>query len=222
MSTIMTPLHEQLRAAREAHGYTQEKLAGLTGLYRTDIQRIERGENVTIRKIEAYISGLPHLESLQFGGVEIRGKITVDVDSVRQMVLDMVTTGANVLQVLGQTEEKQGEETPREETPAPQPRPPLEGPVGATRYRRKRVVSEELKEHLRRIDPTYKRSSAAREAAARGASMAPATPADDVPPSTDFLIIEDPRPVDEATKARLRRVDPTGPYGKSGAHDDET
>src|SRR5688572_6523632 len=99
MSHMLAPLHEQLRAAREAHGYSQQKLATLAGLVRTDIQRIERGDNVTIRKIQAYISGLPHLQSLQLGGVEIRGRITVDADTVRQMVLDMVTTGANVLQV---------------------------------------------------------------------------------------------------------------------------
>jgi transcriptional regulator with XRE-family HTH domain len=166
---MIAPLHLQLRAAREAHGYSQHKLAALAGLVRTDIQRIERGDNVTIRKIEAYIGALPHLQSLQFGGVEIKGRITVDVDSVRQMVLDMVTTGANVLQVLGQTAERASQESGAQEQPLP-------GAGGATRYQRKTGASATLKEHLREIDPTYK---AAR--AARGAVVAaePETPRDE-------------------------------------------
>lgn len=151
MSGMIAPLHEQLRAAREAHGYSQHKLAALAGLVRTDIQRIERGDNVTIRKIEAYIGALPRLQSLQFGGVEIKGRLTVDVDNVRQMVLDMVTTGANVLQILGQTGER---EQPEQE------QPPAE-PAGARRYQRKPPVSDALKEHLRQVDPTYKAARAA-------------------------------------------------------------
>ena len=163
MSGMIAPLHQQLRAAREAHGYSQHKLASLAGLVRTDIQRIERGDNVTIRKIEAYIGALPHLRSLQFGGVEIKGRITVDVESVRQMVLDMVTTGANVLQVLSQTETEEQDTAPK---------PPPAGPAGATRYQRKRGVSAALLEHLRQIDPTDKAYEAARGGDSRPASAA--------------------------------------------------
>lgn len=161
---MIAPLHEQLRAAREAHGYSQHKLATLAGLVRTDIQRVERGDNVTIRKIEAYIGALPHLQSLHFGGVEIKGRITVDVETVRQMVLDMVTTGANVLQVLGQIEE-------RDAQPAAAQEQPLPGAAGATRHQRRPGASAALKEHLRQVDPTYKASRAARKAA-------PVSPAD--------------------------------------------
>lgn len=172
MSGMIAPLHEQLRAAREAHGYSQQKLASLAGLVRTDIQRVERGDNVTIRKIEAYIGALPHLQSLQFGGVEIKGRITVDVESVRQMVLDMVTTGANVLQVLGQTEARQAqEEGAAQEQPLPRA-------AGAMKYQRKPGAPAALKEHLREVDPTYKASRAARNAA-------PAADADAPPPPDD-------------------------------------
>ncbi|HYK00419.1 MAG TPA: helix-turn-helix transcriptional regulator [Thermoanaerobaculia bacterium] len=150
---MIAPLHQQLRAAREAHGYSQHKLASLAGLVRTDIQRIERGDNVTIRKIEAYIGALPHLQALHFGGVQIKGKITVDVETVRQMVLDMVTTGANVLQVLGQLDERQAPPGATQES------------AGATRYQRKPGVSPALKDHLREVDPTYKASQAARKTA---------------------------------------------------------
>ena len=152
MSSMITPLHQQLRTAREAHGYSQEKLAALAGLVRTDIARIERGDNVTIRKIEAYIGALPHLQSLQFGGVEIKGRISADVDTVRQMVLDMVTIGANVLQLLGEIENEERDSA----------------------YPRKPAVSPALKEHLRRIDPTYKAAQAARNSAPP--ATAPADP----------------------------------------------
>jgi transcriptional regulator with XRE-family HTH domain len=175
MSSMIAPLHQQLRAAREAHGYSQQKLAGLAGLVRTDIQRIERGDNVTIRKIEAYIGALPHLQSLQFGGVEIKGRITVDVDKVRQMVLDMVTTGANVLQVLGLTEEREAQE------PVSAKESQLPGAGGATKYLRKPGASAELKEHLRQIDPTYKGPRPPREAAQRNASPAAEPPVTDTP-----------------------------------------
>jgi hypothetical protein len=152
MAGMIAPLHLQLRAAREAHGYSQHKLAALAGLVRTDIQRIERGDNVTIRKIEAYIGALPHLQSLQLGGVEIKGRFTVDMDNVRQMVLDMVTTGANVLQVLGHTAEPASDE-------------PVIRVGGAGRYQRRTTgASAKLKEHLREVDPTYKAAQAAAKA----------------------------------------------------------
>jgi hypothetical protein len=171
---MIAPLHQQLRAAREAHGYSQHKLATLAGLVRTDIQRIERGDNVTIRKIEAYIGALPHLQSLQFGGVEIKGRITVDVESVRQMVLDMVTTGANVLQVLGQAESQERHGAPEQSLPAA---------AGATRYQRKPGASAALKEHLRQVDPTYKAARAARGSAPPQTS--PAGPDAPVPPDDE-------------------------------------
>ncbi len=162
MASMIAPLHLQLRAAREAHGYSQHKLAALAGLVRTDIQRIERGDNVTIRKIEAYIGALPHLKSLQFGGVEIKGSFTVDMDNVRQMVLDMVTTGANVLQVLGHTAEPGSDE-------------PVIRVGGAGRYQpRTAGASAALKEHLRKVDPTYKAARAAAKAEPATAEPEPA------------------------------------------------
>jgi hypothetical protein len=158
MAGMIAPLHEQLRAAREAHGYSQYKLAALAGLARIDIQRIEKGDNVTIRKIEAYIGALPHLQSLHIGGVEIKGKITVDVESMRQMMLTIVTTSANVLQVLGQTESQERDAAPKQ---------PLPGGGGATRHKPKPDISPELKEYLRQIDPTDKGVRSARGPAAR-------------------------------------------------------
>ena len=174
MSVMIAPLHQQLRAAREAHGYSQHKLAALAGLARIDIQRIEKGDNVTIRKIEAYIGALPHLQSLHIGGVEIKGRITVDVESVRQMVLNIVTTGANVLQVLAQTESQEREGAPKQ---------PLPGGGGATRHRPKPEVSPELEEYLRQIDPTDKAVRSARGPAARPAS--PAGPDAPSPPGDE-------------------------------------
>ena len=174
MAGMIAPLHEQLRAAREAHGYSQHKLAALAGLARIDIQRIEKGDNVTIRKIEAYIGALPHLQSLHIGGVEIKGRITVDVESMRQMMLTIVTTSANVLQVLGQAQSQERDAAPEQ---------PLPGGGGATRHRPKPGASPALKEHLRQIDPTYKAAQAARGSAARPAS--PAGPDVPLPPADE-------------------------------------
>jgi transcriptional regulator with XRE-family HTH domain len=174
MAGMIAPLHEQLRAAREAHGYSQHKLAALAGLARVDIQRIEKGDNVTIRKIEAYIGALPHLQSLHIGGVEIKGRFTVDVESVRQMVLDIVTTSANVLQVLGQAESQERDGAPKQ---------PLPGAGGATRHRPNPGVSPELRDYLRQIDPTYKAARAARGSAAQPAS--PTAPDAKFPPADE-------------------------------------
>jgi len=170
MAGMIAPLHEQLRAAREAHGYSQHKLAALAGLARIDIQRIEKGDNVTIRKIVAYIGALPHLQSLHIGGVEIKGRITVDVESMRQMMLTIVTTSANVLQVLGQTESQERDGAPKQ---------PLPGGGGATRHKPKPDISPELKEYLRQIDPTDKGVRSARGPAAPTASDAKFPPADE-------------------------------------------
>ena len=183
---MLPSLHVQLRTAREQHGYSQHKLAELAGVGRSDIQRLERGDNVGIRLLEKVIAQLPNLGSLQLGGVEIIGRITVDVETVRKMMVEIITTSANVLQVLGDEQDKQQPEpqpavTPQE--PAGIVQPPTQGPVGATRYRRKRVVSEATLEQLRRINPVYKASQAAREAAAQRPSPA-APPAEDGKPTS--------------------------------------
>jgi transcriptional regulator with XRE-family HTH domain len=138
------PIHIQLRAAREAHGLTQHELAARAGVGRSDIQRLERGDNVGIRLLEKVLAQLPELTTFQMGGIEVTGRITVDVDSVRQIVLGIVAAGTQALQVLEQAR-------PEQARPAE-----LQGPAGATRFVPKPVVSEELKEYLRRIDPTDK------------------------------------------------------------------
>ena len=84
MTGMIAPLHQQLRAAREAHGYSQHKLAALAGLARIDIQRIEKGDNVTIRKIEAYIGALPHLQSFHIGGVLMPSRMPLVMWDVNQ------------------------------------------------------------------------------------------------------------------------------------------
>lgn len=137
------PVHVQLRAAREAHGLTQHELAARAGVGRSDIQRLERGDNVGIRLLEKVLAQLPNLTTFQMGGIEVTGRITVDVDTVRQIVLGIVASGTQALQVL---EQARPSERPAE----------LQGPVGATRFVPKPVLSEEFKEYLRRIDPTDK------------------------------------------------------------------
>lgn len=137
------PVHVQIRAAREAHGLTQHELAARAGVGRSDIQRLERGDNVGIRLLEKVLAQLPDLTTFQMGGIEVTGRITVDVDSVRQIVLGIVASGTQALQVL---EQARPSERPAE----------LQGPAGATRFVPKPVVSEELKEYLRQIDPTDK------------------------------------------------------------------
>lgn len=174
------PVHVQLRAAREAHGFTQHELAARAGIGRSDIQRLERGDNVGIRLLEKVLAQLPNLESLQLGGVEIVGRITVDVATVRKMMVEIITTSANVLQVLGDEQDTQQPAGAPEE-PAESVPPPAHGPAGATRYRRKRIVSEATLEHLRRINPVYKASQAARRPSERRAPVA--VPAEDGKPS---------------------------------------
>jgi transcriptional regulator with XRE-family HTH domain len=149
------PVHVQLRAAREAHGLTQHELAARAGVGRSDIQRLERGDNVGIRLLEKVLAQLPELTTFQMGGVEVTGRITVDVDSVRQIVLDIVAAGTQALQVL--------EQARLSERPAERPAE-RHAPAGATRYERKPGASGALKEHLRRIDPTYKAPKRATEA----------------------------------------------------------
>jgi transcriptional regulator with XRE-family HTH domain len=141
------PVHVQLRAAREAHGLTQHELAARAGVGRSDIQRLERGDNIGIRLLEKVLAQLPDLTTFQIGGIEVTGRITVDVDSVRQIVLDIVAAGTQALQVLEQARPAERHD-----------------PAGATRYERKPGASAALKEHLRRIDPTYKGAKRAAEA----------------------------------------------------------
>jgi len=162
------PLHEQIRAARNLHGLSQQKLANLAGVARSVLQRLEDGDNVGIRTIEKVIAPLP--ERLTFADPSAGpGAVAVDVTALRDLGMRMVNSGAQALQALGTaqgsaaeldelrrvvleilaigTEVLQVLEQPQEQRP--------QYPVGATRYRRKHVVSEALKEHLRRIDPTY-------------------------------------------------------------------
>jgi transcriptional regulator with XRE-family HTH domain len=138
---MLVPIHEQLRTARLAHGFSQQKLADLADLDRSDIQRLERGDNVGIRTIEKVLAHLPELKKVSVGNVDVVvDTITLDVDALRQLTLDMVSTGTKILNLLEQARKPAAQEGP--------------GPVGATRVVPVNDVNPTLKERLRRLDPT--------------------------------------------------------------------
>jgi transcriptional regulator with XRE-family HTH domain len=166
------PLHEQIRAARNRQGLSQQKLANLAGVARSVLQRLEEGDNVGIRTIEKVIGPLP--EKLSFADpATAPGAIAVDMATLHDLGMRMVNAGAQALRTLGTTQPAAASSTPEldelrrvvlemigigaevlQMLEQPQEKRPQE-PAGATRYRGKPVVSEALKEHLRRINPVY-------------------------------------------------------------------
>ena len=137
---MFTHLHEQIRGAREAHGLSQQKLADLAGVDRSDIQRLERGDNVTIKLLSKVLQQLPNLRNISIGNVNVVvDSLTIDIHSLRQLTVDMITTGTQILRLLDQ---------------APPAKPLNEGPVGATRVPIPTDINPTLKERLRRLDPT--------------------------------------------------------------------
>jgi len=59
LASVQVRFGQKLRALREARGYSQMKLAGLTGIERTLISSCEHGRrNVSLVTIEKFAKGL--------------------------------------------------------------------------------------------------------------------------------------------------------------------
>lgn len=60
-------LHDQVRAGRRRARLTQAELAALAGVNRMDISRLEKGENLTLKKFVKIVNAVPNLTELHFG-----------------------------------------------------------------------------------------------------------------------------------------------------------
>ena len=164
---MLVPIHEQLRAARLAHGLSQQKLADMADLDRSDIQRLERGDNVGIRTIEKVLAHLPNLKKVSVANVDVVvDTITLDVDALRQLTLDMVSTGTQILNLLEQTRRSTAQEAP--------------GPIGPIQVTSPTDINPTLKERLRRLDPTDLGKRPNPKERSEKMATEPAIPAEDV------------------------------------------
>jgi len=91
-------LHEELRSAREAAGWTQAELAARAGIPRNQVVRAEKGENITLdtlRKIAAHLP-LQNLTLLE--------KLKLDFDYIpepEKLYLGALANVTHALEALG-------------------------------------------------------------------------------------------------------------------------
>ncbi|HEV7487040.1 MAG TPA: helix-turn-helix transcriptional regulator [Thermoanaerobaculia bacterium] len=90
-------LHEELRAAREAAGFTQSELAKQAGIPRNQVVRAEKGENITLDTLRKIAAFLP-LENLT-----LLEKLKLDFDYIPQpekLYLGALTNVSQALEAL--------------------------------------------------------------------------------------------------------------------------
>ena len=126
-------LHDQIRLAREEHGYSQAELARLAGVPRERVRQLESGGNVTLETFQKIIAQLPRLKTLSLGSTELQTR-GAGIPQIRDALAAWLEAGRQLLTLL--------ESIPAE--PAPE---------GDTRIRL--GMTPELEQRLRRLEARY-------------------------------------------------------------------
>ena len=98
-ATIRPVLHEQIRAVRMEMGLSQAKLAKRAAVPRSQLQKLENGQNVTLETFLKIVVALPDLKRLTLGPTELQLR-QVDVDALRERLHQLITDAAGVLATL--------------------------------------------------------------------------------------------------------------------------
>ena len=131
-------LQDQIRQAREEHGYSQAQLARLAGLPRERVRQLESGGNVTLETFQKIIAQLPRLKTLSLGSTELQTR-GAGVPQIRDALAAWLEAGRQLLTLL--------ESIPAE--PAPE---------DETRIRPSVTMTPELELRLRRLEARYQRT----------------------------------------------------------------
>ncbi|HEY0155771.1 MAG TPA: helix-turn-helix transcriptional regulator [Thermoanaerobaculia bacterium] len=106
-------LHDEIREARIAHGYSQSKLSKLAGVPRTRLRMFEEGGNITIETLEKIVNALPNLKTVTIGRMQMRThaepgemkEALEDLIAAAQRIIKLASTSAAVSEP-GQTASK--------------------------------------------------------------------------------------------------------------------
>jgi transcriptional regulator with XRE-family HTH domain len=127
--------HERLRDARHARGLTQQRLAKLADVPRSQLQKLERGDNVTLATIQKTIGQLTGLrldvvpESLDVGEIQ---RNALDV---RRILVELLAAVERLIYATGASAGATGASTgPLPPSDAVATQGPLPGAGGATRH----------------------------------------------------------------------------------------
>lgn len=97
-------LHDEIREARIAHGYSQSKLSKLAGVPRTRLRMFEEGGNITIETLEKIVNALPNLKTVTIGRMQMRThaepgemkEALEDLIAAAQRIIKLASTSAAV------------------------------------------------------------------------------------------------------------------------------
>jgi transcriptional regulator with XRE-family HTH domain len=127
--------HERLRDARHARGLTQQRLAKLADVPRSQLQKLERGDNVTLATIQKTIGQLTGLrldvvpESLDVGEIQ-RNAL-----EVRRILVELLAAVERLIHATGASAGATGASAgPLPPSDAVAAQGPLPGGGGATRH----------------------------------------------------------------------------------------
>ncbi len=130
LKSLSMGLHESVRQARIDSGLSQQKVAKTAKVPRSQLQKLENGQNVTLDTFLKILSALPNLQRLSLGPTELQLK-SVDVFELRDRLTDLISAAAAVLAAI---EPAVRAEVARIEAGPPGPRrrgrPPKKRPEG--------------------------------------------------------------------------------------------
>jgi len=92
-------LHDEIREARVRSGLSQVKLAELAGVPRTQLRKLENGQNVTLETLMKILAALPDLQRVTVSGIELQLE-QVDLDGLYDGLAQIITAAARVMSVI--------------------------------------------------------------------------------------------------------------------------
>jgi len=148
-------IHDEVREARIRAGLSQNTLARLARVPRSQLRKLEEGGNVTLATVQKILDQLP--------GVQMTlAPAQVDESALHEALMALVAAAHRVLEVLGEQPGQPASVPPPQPASAPFSKPakapvaPMprhdQGPVGATRFyggrEREREMAKQLQKSL--------------------------------------------------------------------------
>lgn len=92
-------LQDEIREARVRSGLSQVKLAELAGVPRTQLRKLENGQNVTLETLMKILAALPDLQRVTVSGIELQLE-QVDLDALYDGLAQIISAAARVMSVI--------------------------------------------------------------------------------------------------------------------------
>ena len=98
-------LHDEVRAAREALGMSQRKLAELAGIPRSQLSAFEaHGTNITLETLRKLVTALPNIQHLSLGVRDVQVNAALSDAAMQHALAELRRATDAVLALAGRSE----------------------------------------------------------------------------------------------------------------------